>query len=204
MVPSRTTPSSRLHSEVPEVPIRQSDAELVARAQAKEAWAEEAIFRRYAPMLSRLALKLVGERSEAEDVVQETFVLALESIHRLRDGAALAGWLKQIAISRAHRRFRRRRLLDWLGFRDDLDLVELGVEGPRGALEPAAELCWLYRCLEALPADQRIPWCLRHLEDLDLSEIAILCGCSLATIKRKIARAQAHVDRHLAGPEVAP
>lgn len=195
----RSSPA-RLPAEVPEVPIRQTDQELVARAQAGEPWAEEAIFRRHAPGLLKLAIKLLGDRSEAEDVVQETFVLALESLPKLRDGGALGGWLKQITLSRAHRRFRRRRLLRWLGFQDTPNDGAPEQVASVERLEPRAELSWLYRCLEDLPSDERIAWTLRHLEELDLSTVAELSGCSLATTKRRLARAQAHIDRHWAGP----
>lgn len=194
----------RPHAPVTEVPIRQPDQELVVRAQAGEPWAEEAIFRRHAPALLKLAIKLLGDRSEAEDVVQETFVLALESLPKLRDGGALAGWLKQIAISRAHRRFRRRRLLRWLGFTDALEDGAPEQVASRDRLEPQAELAWLYRCLESLPADERIAWTLRHLEELELNTVAELSGCSLATTKRRLARAQIQIDKHLAGPRGAP
>src|SRR5262249_5036468 len=69
------------------------DRELVHRAQQGDRWAEEAIYRRYVQFVGSIALRLLRARSDAEDVVQDTFAIALEQLGSLRDGEALRPWL---------------------------------------------------------------------------------------------------------------
>src|SRR5262249_12737265 len=85
------------------------DAALVVRAQSGDRTAEEAIYRRHVRYVGGLVLRLLGDRAEAEDCVQETFAIALGRIGSLRDGDALRGWIAQISVNLVRRRFRRRR-----------------------------------------------------------------------------------------------
>src|SRR5690606_22585492 len=100
-------------------PVPDDDATLVARAKAGDARAFTAIYRRYARYVAGVVLRLLGDESELEDVVQETFVAASEGLGRLEDGAALKSWLVTIAVRRVARRIarrqRRRWLASWLG-----------------------------------------------------------------------------------------
>jgi RNA polymerase sigma-70 factor, ECF subfamily len=180
-----------------------SDDTLVTRARSGERWAEEAIYRRYVGYLAGLALRLLRNRSEAEDVVQDTFVLALEQIGALREGGALRGWLSQIAVSQVRRRLRRRRLLRVLGLDrtvEDATLELLARDGLDG--EARAELATLDRVLATLHEEERIAWLLRRAEGATLEEVAIACACSLATAKRRIASADARVRLHVTLKEV--
>ena len=130
--------------------------------------------------------------------MQDTFVLALEQIGALRDGGALRGWLAQIAVSQVQRRLRRRRLLRVFGLDrtvDDAPLEALARDGLDG--ETRAELAALDRVLATLAPEERIAWLLRHAEGSALEEVAVACGCSLATAKRRIAAADARVQLHV-------
>ncbi len=97
------------------------DAELVARARDGDRTAEEAIYRRHVRYVAGIVLRLLGDRAEAEDCVQETFAIALSRLGTLRDGDALRAWLAQIAVSLVRRRFRRRRLMRLFGIVHDAD-----------------------------------------------------------------------------------
>jgi RNA polymerase sigma-70 factor (ECF subfamily) len=55
----------------------------------------------------------------------------------------------------------------------------------------------VYRALDKLPARERVPWTLRYVAGEGVSEVATLCGCSLATAKRRIARAHEKLNIHL-------
>jgi RNA polymerase sigma-70 factor (ECF subfamily) len=163
------------------------------------------IYERYASYLSGMVLRLLGSASEAEDILHDTFVLALEALPRLRSGTALRSWLARIAVTQVHRRFRRRRLLRLLGIDGGetvpLDAIASADAGP----EILAQLGSLARALARLPADQRIAWSLRHVEGATLEEVADTCGCSLATAKRRLQAAAAHMrgQVHLADDVVA-
>jgi RNA polymerase sigma-70 factor (ECF subfamily) len=184
-------------SEVQVAPtLTLSDTELVRRASAGNAWAEEAIYRRYAALILGTARRLLADSVEAQDVAQETFVAAFAAWPQLREPTRLKQWLLQIAISKVHRRFRRRKLLRVLGFADSVDDATLDkLARPDCSPELRAELALLSRALERISASERIAWMLRHVEGLSLEEVAQECDCSLATAKRRIAAAQTRVDR---------
>jgi RNA polymerase sigma-70 factor (ECF subfamily) len=175
-----------------------ADEELVARAQRGDAWAEEALYRRHVRHVFGLASRLLRNSVEAEDVVQDTFAIALEQLHTLRDGSAVRGWLGQIAVSQVRRRFRRKKLLRLLRIDAGIDdaTLEALAEGTAGP-EVCAELAALDRLLAKLPGEQRLAWMLRYVEGESLDDVARLAGCSLATAKRRIAAADARVRQHV-------
>jgi RNA polymerase sigma-70 factor (ECF subfamily) len=169
------------------------DGELVARACSGDRVAEAAIYRRYAGYLSGMVLRLGGSASEAEDILHDTFVLALEELPRLRSGTALRPWLARIAVTQLHRRFRRRRLLRLLGM-DRGEVVPLdAIASPDAGPEIRAQLAALGRALAELSPNERIAWSLRHVEGATLEEVADACACSLATAKRRLQAASVHL-----------
>jgi RNA polymerase sigma-70 factor (ECF subfamily) len=184
------------------LPESASDAELVRRATTGERWSREVLYRRHAGYLLGLVARLLANRSEAEEIVQETFLAGFERLSTLREPEALRVWLGQIAVNLVRHRLRRLRLTRLLGLdrgADDATLEALAAPG----LHPEAcgELALLDRVLGRLRADQRIMWMLRRVDGLELTEIASVCSCSLATVKRRLAEAEAAVQRHVALPE---
>ncbi len=188
-------------ARVRELPTREAldDATLVARARDGNRWAEEALFRRHVRGVWQVALRLVGHAADAEDVVQDTFATVLQSLGSMRDGQALRAWLLQVAVRHAHRRLRRRRLRRFLGLEEGTpESVLAEVPGATGvAPEARAELALVDRALARMPAAERIAWVLRHVEGEALEDVALACGCSLATVKRRIAAAEARLEKHL-------
>ena len=174
------------------------DAQLAEPLVAGDVWAREVLYRKYVDVVWGLSLRLMGNRSEAEDIVQDTFMEAFRDVGQLRDGAAIRGWLLRIAVHQAHRRFRRRRLLRALGLDRGSDDAELDrLANPGVSAEVVTELGLLQRQLSDLPAKQRIAWSLRVIEGCSLEEVARLCQCSLATAKRQISAAQARIGQHI-------
>ncbi len=168
-----------------------SDAALVIAARAGEAWASEALFRRYAKMVNGLALRLIGRDSDVDDLVQDTFVEALQSLDRLKEPQAFAGWLRSILVHRTGKLLRRRRLLERLGLgRGSLNVDPDALIAKSTPADVATELRALYSKIEALPTDLRIALVLRKVEGYTLEEVAEISGASLATVKRRITRAE--------------
>ena len=179
-----------------------SDAQLVARAIEGDRWGREMLYRRHASYLLAIAARLLGNRNEGEEVVQDTFVTAFEQLATLREPAALRGWLAQIAVSQVRRRMRRGRLMRVLGLdrgADDATLAALASPGIHP--DQRAELALIDRAMRGMPANVRIAWMLRMVEGLELAEVASACGCSLATAKRRIAAAESVVRTHIGPPE---
>jgi RNA polymerase sigma-70 factor (ECF subfamily) len=182
-----------------------SDGDLARRIGRGDRWAEEAFYRRHLPAVHGMVRRLLATSHDADDVVQDAFATAFEIWDQLREPDRAAHWLMQIAIRKVHRRFRKKRLLKALGLDATVEDSTLALlardDSPAG--ETRAELAILDRVLRELPVAERIAWMLRHVEGLALDEVAARCDCSLATAKRRIARAHARVSKHLAIREVA-
>jgi RNA polymerase sigma-70 factor (ECF subfamily) len=111
----------------------------------------------------------------------------------------LRSWLAGIAVHKVHRRFRRRRLKALLGVHRAAHDGALEASARAGTSpELRAELGLLDDALSGVADADRAAWMLKYVEGYALDEIARLCGCSLATVKRRIQRThdvvQAHVE----------
>jgi RNA polymerase sigma-70 factor (ECF subfamily) len=171
-----------------ELPAPESDELLVLSLRARHADAGTQLFDRYAPHVRRVLVRVMGPDSEILDLVHDVFVTALESVDRLIDPRALRAWLTQIAVFTARARIRRRvrgRILRFLPFSE---LPE--TEQPPADFEGSEAMQAVYRVLGGLDTDQRIAFALRFVGGMELTEVAASCGVSLATIKRRLARAQ--------------
>jgi RNA polymerase sigma-70 factor (ECF subfamily) len=168
-----------------------SDAALVLSAAAGERWAQEALYRRYARLVNGLSLRLLPNRADAADLAQDAFVQAFQSVHRLENRDAFSSFLCSIVVRTAHKKVRRDRLMTRLGLRrneaPDLDAVVSRTAPP----DAQVELRRIYAALSGLPAEDGIALLLRRVEGMTLGEIAEHLGRSLATVKRRVASAEA-------------
>ncbi len=195
VVPDSPAPA---HSTWRALRSAETDADLARSAIAGDEGADAALYRRHADAVLALATRLLRSRDEAADVLQDTFVEALESMDSLRDPNAVRGWLFKIAVHQVHRRFRRRRLRNFLG----MDTHDSGsferIAGDDVSADVRTELALLDRALANTSHGDRIAWTLRRIEGHSLPEVAELCGCSLATAKRRIKAIDDRVASHVA------
>ena len=191
-----------LHADVATLPQREeaSDASLVERAIEGDRWAMEALYRRHVKRVTNAVTRMIGRSGDADDAVQEAFLVAFTRLPELREPAAFRGWLSRIAVNEVRGRLRKRR---WLRFfapsdgDDDASLESLASED--ASPEVRAELARVDAVLRGLAPELRIAWTLRYVEGWELTEVASALDCSLATAKRRIASAKERVDRHAAG-----
>src|SRR6266404_5186804 len=101
-----------------------SDAALVIEAQRGSTWAMGTLLRRHVPRVHAIALALIGRDADIDDLVQESFAQAVQSIGKLKAPSAFGSWLSAIVVSTAGKTFRRRRLLTRVGLtsRDPLEI----------------------------------------------------------------------------------
>jgi RNA polymerase sigma-70 factor (ECF subfamily) len=152
----------------------------------------DAAFRQYAPLVASLALRMGAVDVDCEDFVQDVFVRALRGAGRLREPAAFKGWLVTIAVNLARTRLRIRKLRLRLGLGAPATLAE--VADPSLSADERVLIAQMNAVLDRMPVNQRIAWSLRHVEGMALDEVALHCGCSLATAKRWIAAGQAALE----------
>jgi RNA polymerase sigma-70 factor (ECF subfamily) len=175
-----------------------SDAALVIAARARERWACEALFRRYAPMANGMALRLMGRDADLDDLVQDSFAAALRSLDRLENPHAFASWFGAIVVRTSCKVLRRRRLARRLGLRHPESIDVDALVSRQAPPDIVAELRAIYALVEDLPANVRVPLILRRVEEVPLEEIAQLMGASLATAKRRVAEGERLLEAAMA------
>jgi RNA polymerase sigma-70 factor (ECF subfamily) len=141
----------------------------------------------YAQYVGAVASRLLGRTGEVEDVVQDVFVLAVRSLRRRDDPREVKGWLAKVTVQRCVRQLRIRRFWRFVDSTPATSYERLAEPGAGPAERHLVSE--VYRALDELPAQERVAWTLRHVEGESLEQVAVLCGCSLATAKRRIASA---------------
>jgi RNA polymerase sigma-70 factor (ECF subfamily) len=177
-----------------------ADEALVSRARRREPAAFETLYRRHAAFALNLAVHIQGTTADVEDIVHDAFVKAHERLGELRDTSAFRPWLGSIVVRLVRTRLRRRRLLTVLGLAGHEPVDLEAVAAPEADPEMRALLAQVYALLQTMPADDRIAWTLRHVEKHGLDSVATLTGCSLATAKRRIQRAQSYLSQKFVSP----
>jgi len=165
-----------------------SDDELVPGLRAGEANSRDQAYRRYAADVWRLLRRVLGTDQALADVHQEVFVEVFRSAPGFRGASSLRTWIHRIAVNRARKRIRSRQRRWWLRFVAPDELPERPA-APRDD-EAAEEGRAVYQLLERLPADERIAFALRYLDDRTIEDVAALTACSSGTVKRRITRAK--------------
>jgi len=204
--PNATAPRLRLigaddsRVRASESPLGPPDEQLVARVGRGDALAFETLYRRHAAFALNLAVRIQGSTADVEDVVHDAFLRAHERLEDLREGTAFRAWLGSIVVRIVRTRLRRRRLVALLGLAAPEPVDLEAVAAPDADPEARALLAQVYALLQLLPADDRIAWTLRYVDRHRLESVAELTGCSLATAKRRIARAQSYLDERFVSP----
>ena len=162
-----------------------------------DANAFESFVRRYQDMVFGIAVRLLGDESEAEDVSQTVFLKAFERFDQLRESPKVGGWLRTVTMNLCLKHLSRYRARWWLfsqwrpregGTRWSYEDQLVARSSPDADLERADEQARLEQGIRRLPRHQRVPLVLFHFEDKSYGEIAELLGVSLAKIKNDIHR----------------
>jgi RNA polymerase sigma-70 factor (ECF subfamily) len=147
------------------------------------------------PALRRMALRMTGHPSDAEDLVQETVMRALERRTQFRPGSNLRAWLFTIERSLFINAYRRRRNVAWLGSLDDEDLYSSGGVQPAVSAEETMLGSWvdedLRAALAALPAYYRDAVLLRDVAQCSYAEVAVKLDCPPGTVMSRLHRGRA-------------
>jgi RNA polymerase sigma-70 factor (ECF subfamily) len=146
-----------------------------------------ALYERFHPAVLRLALGLLGDRQDAEEVAQDAFVYALRNLARFDPArSAFSTWLYTITLSRCRNKRRRKWLVT-------LPLELLATEQPQPPdrrletlLERRGVRAELWRALQTLPARLREPVALRYLGEMRYKEIGQALGCNPKTAESRV------------------
>lgn len=146
-------------------------------------------------MVLALAQRMLPERHDADDLVQDVFVFALDRLDTLENPQAFASWIASIVVRTAGKRLRRRRLLTRLGLHRATPVDVESIVSPSAPQDVAAELRAVYSILDGLPSEERVALVLRRVEGMEIAEIARHMDISVATVKRRLSAAEARLSR---------
>lgn len=178
------------------VPDRELDAWLVGRALGGDLEAYEALVRRHRDRIFRIALRVLGDRSDAEDVAQEVVLQLWTGPAAFSGTAAFTTWLYRVVVNRC---------LDLRRRRGSPPGPVPGPDEPGHPVEPAVDrrvadrlrLVAATRAVSALPDEQRVVFVLHQLEGLSYREVAAVLHISEASVRGRLARARISLTRAL-------
>lgn len=141
------------------------------------------------PLLYRVAYRLAGNRQDAEDLVQETFLKAYRAFHQFREGTNCRAWLLTI-LRNAHLDHVRKMAKEpptetW----DDRELAHDGPQPPADAVEVALDGSLdseVEQALLGLPTQHRLAVMLADLEEMSYEEIGKALGCPIGTVRSRL------------------
>ncbi len=183
-----------------------TEATLITRAQAGDVSAFEQLSGAYADRLFMLLLRLLGDRSEAEDVAQDVMLRAWQGITGFRGQSSYFTWLYRIAVNEANRARERRarRPVDVPVGAEQLQLPASPAHEPSRQAENSELRRALGQALAQLPPALRTAIVLRDVEGLSTQEGAEIAGVSQAAFKSRLHQARLRVraavgDENLVG-----
>ena len=165
------------------------------RAQVGDRDALEDLLRALQPSLRRYLAGLAGA-ADADDLLQNVFIIVIRKIGDLEDPAVFRAWTFRIASREAFRHLRKRRV--WMGKHDDDSQLE-NLPGPE--VRPAGELLQQLLAADVVSPASRAVLMLHFQEDLSLPETAAILDIPLGTAKSRLAYGLAAIRRHVAGQE---
>lgn len=179
-----------------DAPSDLADDVLLRRFALGDAAAARALTLRLTPRVHAHAMRLLGDRAEAEDVTQEALLRLWRIAPDWREGEAkVSTWLYRVTANLATDRLRKRRAVAL----DSVPEPEDDAQGAASLLQDKARAAALQRALAALPDRQRQAVVLRHLEGLGNPEIAGIMDISAEAVESLLARGKRALTAALSG-----
>ena len=181
------------------------DQDLVARLRHGDVEAASILLSRYQSTAYSVALRLMGNVLDAEDIAQDVLLLAYTRIADLQQGASFSGWIRRIAVNSSLNALRRRGQLHVESLERRNRGNDTGSAAQLESVEVTPEDSALSRALETeidavlarLPADQRVAVVLRDMYGYDVAEIAAAQHCGVSAAKMRIVRGRTLLRRLL-------
>lgn len=172
-------------------PIQAAEADLVARCRRGDLGAFEELYQRHAGRLFSLACRMVGNSADAEDLLQEIFLLAHRKLDSFKGESALATWLYRLGMNVC---------LDYLRSKSsrvtratesfDADDGPAMPATPAGATELVVDRMDLERAIGRLPDGCRAAFLLHDVEGFEHHEVAKILGIAEGTSKSQVHKAR--------------
>jgi RNA polymerase sigma-70 factor (ECF subfamily) len=180
----------------------ETDEQLVRKSQEDDERAFGELVSRYESKVYSLALKMLRNPEDAEDVLQDTFLRAYRGIKSFKGNSTFSTWIYRITANSALMRLRKRQL-PTVSI-DDADEREAPINIADWAPGPVEQMlnqetqAAMTEAIEALPPEFRQVFVLRDIEELSNAEVAEILDLSVAAVKSRLHRARLKVRNRLA------
>jgi RNA polymerase sigma-70 factor (ECF subfamily) len=169
------------------------DGALAAGALAGKPWAQREVWHRYASMVYGLLRASLSSRHDHDDLVQEVFLRVFRRLHTLENHSALRSFVYSVAVRVLSEEIRHSYVLKRA--RDKLVLMAESTSPGGADFESRDTLVRIQRILDGLKDKHRAVFVLRHVEGMDLQEIAANLDVSLASVKRYLVKAMRAIEQ---------
>ena len=184
--------------------MTQSDEELIAAYQRGDAKALTMLFDHYKKPILNYALRIVGNRADAEDVTSDVFIAVMTKKETYQPKAKFSTWLFTIARNFCISKLRKKKNIFslWMQGSDsgEYELLDVPDTEPRAdhRLKEKEMTAHVKKAIEKLPETQREALVLREYQNLSYEEISQILNCSLENVKVLIFRARERLRQELA------
>ena len=161
---------------------------LVQALRSGHPGAAAAFYDQHSAHVYRILRSALETESDVPDLLQEVFIRALDNIGDLEEPELVQGWLTSIAVFAARAQLRRTARRNLLGVFSPERTRPMELEPPSSDARFA--LREIYQVLDTMPPDEHMAFVLRIIDGLTLTDAAQACRTSLATFKRRLARAE--------------
>lgn len=157
-------------------------------------------------MVYNLCLRMTGDRDEAFDLSQETFIKAWHAISLFQFDSKFTTWLSRIAVNTCIdylRKQKKKQTVSLTGLDDENIPIELAIADdsmdPAVLAQRSADRALVQEAFRALPRDDRLILSMCAIEDMSYQEIGEALNLKIGTVKSRIARAREKIRRNLGG-----
>jgi len=172
------------------------EQQLVERCRAGDRTAQRALYERYAKAMFNISLRMMGNRMEAEDMLQESMVDVFTKLDSYRGEATIGSWIKRIVINNCINTLRKRKVnfTTIEDYHEPIDLYSSGEEQLKAAPCSADKI---RSAIMELPTGYRTVCSLYMIEGYDHQEIAGILGISESTSKTQYHRGKRRLKEYL-------
>lgn len=178
--------------------LETDDAELIERARAGEPGAFEELFMRHRNQIYSLSYRMTGNASDAEDLCQDVFLVAMRKIGSFQGRSSFSTWLYRVAVNRSKDFLRKRKRNPEIPHDEEMgEPVPAASErakerdsGPENKAMQSEAQDLVRSALAQLPPSLRAPLVLHELEGYEYSEVANMLHIPVGTVKSRIFRAR--------------
>lgn len=167
-------------------PRDMSDAEIVRRVLGGDVDAFTVLVDRYYERCARFAIRMLGNRDDAEDAVQATFLRAYRALGRYQERDKFSAWIYRILVNQCRSLAARRSHRDKVFVREETVLLSAPAGGTSWTAEGEE---WVQRVLSELDPLLREAFLLKYLEELSYEEMSALTGVGVSALKMRVKRA---------------